>query len=325
MATETDDRLKRAFELIESDQLAEAEGLLKPLLESDKNNADVWWLYAHAVSDVDSARSALYNVLRLDRNYPDAAELLAELERKSPNADGEDLLQDASVSEPSFLPNFEKMTTVSIMKLGPKSSAMPELPESDTILDAEEEPSLGEENEAGESLIRKPLFLVALMGLLAVLATALVLVISQPFASNQAQTTPASSTANAVEVIPTSEIPITLSEADSPSLFNVMGKFSLAPEGISIENSRLGQTVLVHVCAGNSSVELRQTLQDVMTALSQEAENYTDRAQAIGTHLYDCTSNQLLRAIGATISDATSFVTGNLDTSTFQSRWQPIG
>jgi thioredoxin-like negative regulator of GroEL len=72
--------LEQAYELIEADKLAEAEAILKPILGREPDNVDAWWLYAHAVTDPETARMALNQVLNLDNNYEGAQELLQQLD-----------------------------------------------------------------------------------------------------------------------------------------------------------------------------------------------------------------------------------------------------
>ena len=74
---ETKSALSRAFELVESGDYEEARAILDPILDADKNNADAWWIYAHAATDPDEGREALENVLRINPTYPGAAELIA--------------------------------------------------------------------------------------------------------------------------------------------------------------------------------------------------------------------------------------------------------
>jgi len=75
----SDDRLEKAYRLIEADELGAARAILQPLLDEEPDNADAWWLYAHAVTDPEEARDALANLLRLDPDYPGAAELTQAL------------------------------------------------------------------------------------------------------------------------------------------------------------------------------------------------------------------------------------------------------
>lgn len=79
MSESTDALLRRAHELIEADQLEQAQAVLAPLLEAESNNPALWWVYAHAVSDSAIGAAALDRVLQLDPTYPGARELKAEL------------------------------------------------------------------------------------------------------------------------------------------------------------------------------------------------------------------------------------------------------
>lgn len=79
MSESTDALLRRAHELIENDQLEQAEEVLAPLLETESNNSALWWVYAHAVSDSAIGVAALDRVLELDPTYPGARELKAEV------------------------------------------------------------------------------------------------------------------------------------------------------------------------------------------------------------------------------------------------------
>src|SRR5258705_11163420 len=96
--------LKQAFGLIEAGNLEDAKALLRPILESEKDNADVWWLYSHAVTDAETARLALNNVLRIDPTYPDARELLGQLEVQQKIEQTDDILE--MDKDPSFIPSM---------------------------------------------------------------------------------------------------------------------------------------------------------------------------------------------------------------------------
>ena len=75
---ETQSALSRAYDLVEAGKYDEARAILEPILADNRDNADAWWIYAHAVTDPDEGRNALENVLRINPRYPDAAELLAQ-------------------------------------------------------------------------------------------------------------------------------------------------------------------------------------------------------------------------------------------------------
>ena len=74
--------LTSAFEMIEQGHPDRAVTVLQPLLTQAADNPDVWWVYAHAVSDPQVAHAALTRVLRLEPGYPEAVTLLRRLERQ---------------------------------------------------------------------------------------------------------------------------------------------------------------------------------------------------------------------------------------------------
>ena len=73
--------LQNAHELIERGELEAAQELLVPLLETDADDAGVWWVYAHAVRDIGIGQAALRRVLELDPLYPGARELAQDMNR----------------------------------------------------------------------------------------------------------------------------------------------------------------------------------------------------------------------------------------------------
>lgn len=75
MSDSTNTVLQRAYELIENDELEQAQELLAPLLETDDKNPSLWWVYSHALRDQSIGQLALDRVLELDPSYPGANEL----------------------------------------------------------------------------------------------------------------------------------------------------------------------------------------------------------------------------------------------------------
>lgn len=81
------EQLERAYRYIKHDRTAEAEQILRSLLDEDSENVHAWWLLAHAQTDADEIRHALNRVLALDPDYPNAhkaRELLDALESRFP-------------------------------------------------------------------------------------------------------------------------------------------------------------------------------------------------------------------------------------------------
>jgi hypothetical protein len=180
MSEMADERLSKAFKLIEADELSAARAILDGVLAGEPDNADAWWLYAHAVSDPSDAQRALDNVLRIDPAYPGAAELAQELGM-------------VVVAPPKPLQRISPISTATVPAAMPE--AMPDFPETDEDL-----PNLddGLEDASRRSLIR---------GIAVVLAVLLVLVILGLVLLNRRGGTPtATPTQVAVFISPTADI-----------------------------------------------------------------------------------------------------------------------
>jgi hypothetical protein len=63
-----EEQLNRAYELIKAERFEEARNLLEPFIRANRDNADVWWLYANATEDPAAKRNALQNILRIGTN-----------------------------------------------------------------------------------------------------------------------------------------------------------------------------------------------------------------------------------------------------------------
>jgi len=104
MSDSTNTILQRAYELIENDELEQAQELLAPLLETDEDNPSLWWVYSHALRDQSIGQLALDRVLELDPSYPGAKELkddVLEIQARDPDllplaAGGRASAQDAT-------------------------------------------------------------------------------------------------------------------------------------------------------------------------------------------------------------------------------------
>lgn len=80
-------KLERAFKLIKRDKTDDALNILRPIIDSEPDNIDAWWLLAYASTEPQEVRGALLRVLRLDPNYtnaPKAREMLARLNQEYP-------------------------------------------------------------------------------------------------------------------------------------------------------------------------------------------------------------------------------------------------
>lgn len=361
MSEQTRAALSEAFDLIEAERLDEARAILKPMLTTHADNPDVWWLYAHAVTDPDTARTALYTVLRLDPSYPNANELVRELEKQAPvTRTGAAAVE----TEPSFLSDIP--------------STLPDLPEFD-VADEFTDVDLGLEDDEVEELevepaSRRRLLLLAALGIVAVVAIiAVALLTSRPpepasptptseVVAGQASATPlaADVTAEATTAViateaapeltpedsaaPTSTVETTaevLAVEASPTTENLLPTqsiiepatgevtsvstaltaFDVAESGVQVETTTLGNTLVANICT-TAGVELRSTLPAVMDVLARQT--LPDNTDAVGTRMVNCDDNSALLFIVVPVDSAADYAAGNLSEEDFQALWKSL-
>jgi len=329
--------LKQAFSLIEAGNSDDARAILRPILESEKENADVWWVYSHAVSDPETARLALSNVLRISPDYPDARELLNQLEEQQQNESFDDIPDFDK--EPEFVPAMPS-SVPGIKPLAGRGDL------ASSALDSENPDDLQDERfevEQEEAFYRRPLFYIPLVVLLLVVALAIVLL--KPFAVNSpsSQTPIGTVQSSALEVTPTAEtssagaLTSTPSSTDVTSPTNAAGttadfsaiagnfsEFKLASDnGLAIVNTNLGSSLNVSVCT-SAGKEMRELLPKAMGILAKASSGYAAQVKAISAKMIDCASNSTLLWIGSSIEDATAFANATLSDKDYQARWKPI-
>ncbi|MCC6891297.1 MAG: hypothetical protein IT321_00645 [Anaerolineae bacterium] len=334
--------LKQAFNLIEAEKLDDARAILHPILETEKDNPDVWWVYAHAVTDKETARLALNNVLRLDPTYPEARELFTQLDSQSV-VDGFEDLGD-SQHDPSFVPSLP--TTVP--GIAPLPKIRPIAPQTD--------PDFGDDDlelEADEAFYRRPLFYVPLISLLVIVALAIV--IFKPFSvSSPTIPTTIDTTSQALVPTPTEEVFLTATTSDAEptestatatldseptaaetpngntgaadfaDVIAALSNFSLSTENaVTIEPTSLGRTLTAAICTVGGR-EMRTALPQVTVALANAAGAYSESADAIAIKMLDCANNNTLLQVGTPIANASGYASGTVTEQQFQGSWKPI-
>ncbi len=321
-----DEALDKAFELIESDRLEEARAILKPILDTEKNNPDVWWLYAHSVTDAETARLALNNVQRLDPNYLNTSDLLYALENRSVlGISG----SESSDKEPSFLP--------------PLPSTLPDLPKTEIESDDDEDWDVFDEEKEpyGAPLWRRPVFLLA-AGLLIFVVIAALVIFSPQAPSLTVTETVLPTNAESVAQIPTVEtvpptmesvtqisaspVPTVTSSENGGDLGNLsvaLSAFELPDESISTEISSLGNTLVVSVCS-EAGAKLRQTLPLVIDAVATQLPAILEGQDGVAIRMLDCEAGTTLLFIGVQSEDAQAYAGGNLEKSLFHAKWQTL-
>lgn len=295
-----DQALDRVFELIEADKLDDARAALKPILETNRDNPDAWWLYAHAVTDIETARLALTNVLRLDSQYPEAAELLSKIQAHPAIRP---LSAHDNDSEPSFLPA--------------SPSTLPGMGDTD-------EPDL-DRDETTRS--RSGTNMLVLVLIAVVIVIALIIVVVRPFAPSTPAATsvvqnPTAVSGTGENTAPTSESQ-TASGGDFEGLRPALSAYDVPDNGLNVKSTNLGNTLVVDICT-KAGPELRTALPAVMDVLSGQNSIYAGKVDAVGVQMLDCTSNTPLLVIGVPASDATAYAANSITKTDFQAKWKPI-
>ncbi len=339
----TQQSLDAIFRLIEDNRLDEARAALEPLLVTAKDSPDVWWLFAHATQDVESARTALNNVLQRDPNYPDARQLLNDLEAQAP-----------------------AKNTGGIKKLSTITSEMRAAQPAVQLKTFDDEPDFSLEDEiAASSTVtgekvrrsRRPLWIALAVLVFALALIAVILLLNRsgtslaPATATQqvaVPTLPLSPDAQAAAVtteeglvFPTEsqqdivQTPIDSGrETPAVSVFSLdlyyaaFSAYQIPPQGIVVRQSDFGETLNVTICSPSSDLAaIRGTLEDAMTLLANQA--FVERAalaastiDALSVEIRNCETDSVLRSVAVGLQDALAFVEGTLTLGEFQARWR---
>jgi hypothetical protein len=317
MSNSIDFTLAQVYDLIESNDLEQARTLLKTLLETDRDNPDVWWLYAHSVDDPETARLALNSVLHLDPDYPQVKELLARL-----NAQIEDRESLGGSDEPSFLK--AAISPIPLKSLGSSSSSVvaPDLPPPlgatvgfDKPVGAVAKPISSSSDTV--PLYRRPGCLLA-MGLIAALLIAglglLRLLTQQPISTITPVLTPE---------VAISELTPVVMPTSAEGIAQAFSAFTVLDNGIAQEVTTLGQTTVVRVCTV-PGLEMRTTLLQSMDVLARQVSEIQNVA-AIGVQVWDCSTDTMLRYMVVPVETAQAYVNDELNRESFEAEWVPAG
>ncbi len=330
---ETQLALSRAYDLVEAGKYDEARAILEPILASDKNNADAWWIYAHAVTNPDDGREALENVLRINPKYPDAADLLAQARSLAPEQ-----------------PNITPLAPATMPEV-PPSLPEEDFPEVATSARATSEQAAAPARRGGLPFI--PILAVVVIIVLVLLVvlsqggitppvipttTQVVAVATVTEASVQAIVSP-----EVTEVIKTTEVPTkaptstlvsaateasiaeitaAASGTDYSDIQSALSQFSLATNGIAEVQTSLGNTLQVTVCTTPGRA-MRTLLPQVMDALAKQSVSLSSSVQAIGVDMINCDENTPLLTVATDLASAQDYAQGKLTDSDFSAKWKP--
>ncbi len=320
MSDVTEQALMREYELIEEEKLTEAEVLLKPILDQEPDNADAWWLYAHAVSDPETARLALNQVLKLDGSYEGAQELLVQLDDNyaGPTLETQrttavppttlpSLPDDDDVDSPDFLADMEEAK--------------------EAVARFDDDFSLDDIEEGGPDATpaKRGFPLVPVVIALILIVLVVILLLANPFGTPSSSPTQqvgvASETAAlAVTPTPVAATDISTAEVSNSAVAQALSAFELVEGTVTTVDTSLGRTQIAGICTSTSN--MRESLGSAMASLATISETVDADVEAIGVTLVDCENgNSILRVIAVPVADALAYSAGDLAEADFQARW----
>ena len=360
MSESTEAILRRAHELIENNQLDQAQELLAPLLETENDNPAFWWVYSHAVTESGMGIAALDRVLQLDQTYPGARELKADvLAAEALVSDDIETGLEAAAAQPAFT----------------DTSAIDDW---ETVKPVVEEAATNPRTGRGFVLLVVAL-LIAASGALLVLSGAVdlseivsmfseptdepIIVVVEPTAEPTA-TVALEPTATAIEETAT-EIPVQTEaaietemvgteeptaeataepaiattqmvetaddEAPPPEVAQFVTLVAAQITDFTIDESQgtsreteLGITIDILICAAPGP-EFNERLQAVMNAAVTVNADIPQDIEAFAVSLVNCADeNASVRTIGVARSVLDEFAADEIDAKTFQRSWQPL-
>lgn len=326
MSQPSSEQLQRAYELIQSDEIAEAHGILTRHLASYRDDVDAWWLMVYATEDQHEAERALRNVLRLDPSHEQARALLDEI-----GGVAEPEMAEAVIQDPSFLAGLD--------------STMPQVSTSTRVASKTLDDEFDFDDEADVEPLTKPVrssrrlltALLAALALILVVGALLILgtqrgstpeVIQSPTSGAgtvmQPTTDPTMSVETTQTAIPsdvTSDNTPLSAEQAQPFIAELSG-VTLISNGLEIINSSKGRTFSASVCSTPSSRAIRDTTFEAMKGLARANTAAVEFADAIAVKVFNCAGdNALLRFITADLMSAKEYADGVIDEAQFASLW----
>lgn len=297
------DTLTRAYELIEAEQMSQARDILESFLARERNNADAWWLYAHAVANIDEAQTALANVKRIDPNYPGVDALIEQMnDRLAQMGEGSQIQEftesPVEIEDEDFEPDFDDL----------------DLPEDDfDDLDFDED-----DDPEPEIVERAPWMRYLMYGLILVLLliAAFILLFGRDVGDDSVDVTP-----TGVASMPTPEetaSPLPFTAASVTLIEALADEFELASDELEMQQTQFGETSFVVICS--DAAEFRDVLTDAMMTIGES--NATISTIAVGVRIINCATDEPLNTIVVETVAIQQFVAGSLTENQFRGQWE---
>lgn len=315
--TALDQGLKSVYDLIKDGQLDTARTIIVPMLENHPDSPDVWWLYAHALTNVEQAQMALYRVLQIDPEYPEARSLLDKLEMQIDDDHSTPVADTTTDREPPFLPALptafsDERLAASGGRAGIGTVAPASLPS--------ELPELQDEDDGPGQFLR-PVVYVPLL-LLALLA-AIIVVLNRPFA-NQSGTPDLPPTSESQGVVVQTPVDSLAWETSRSAIVGALQRNSIRDADVRATTQPDGLSLVsVRVCT-SAGLSLRQDLSAVAQEISTVASGFPETTSRLRIEMTDCISGTALRVIGIDTVNLIGFAEGVLNEEDFESTWRAI-
>ncbi len=337
MSDSTDAILQAAFDLIEKGELEQAQIALAPLLETENDNPDLWWIYAHAAADSQSGLQALDRVLQLDPDYPGARELREQADlARSGTMEAATASAQADDDSPGDIDDWEDL-----------------------------QPAVertAQNRKIGRTLtLTVAAVLVIIVGLLLVLSDevdiAFLTALIAPSPPPQiAVVSVSTETSDSPTAAPTEDAAITPTEIDesptpapteteSPTsapteteipaaapetaafialVADAMANVEIDETDSGFRITELGNTLVFHVCAVPGP-QFQTRLGSVMNAVASLDASIPEDAEAIAVSLVNCADEDAVpRAVGVERDMIQSYANEEIDARDFQRSWQAL-
>jgi tetratricopeptide (TPR) repeat protein len=305
-----DEALVRAFELIEEERLAEARELVQSVLDDDSQNADAWWIYAHAVEDRADARRALNKVAEIDPNYDGLQELLTYYDDDVIDpSDGLDTLDDDfdfvdegydQITEQPFIaehpenPWPRRIVIITVILL---LAFVGYLILNSARRDGTEEPTQVAVMPTNESVILLPEDEIDQTSDIPEEIQEEIQIESEELTEE-----------NFEESLPVSELSL------------ILGDYSLANDEFVFLDTVLGTTQTINLCNDNRE-SLRDTIQNTLMAFSNNLGLIELDTQSIAIRILDCNEQETLSFIGVSMENVTLYEAGEITDQEFIGTW----
>ena len=345
-----ENKLEQAYELINLEQLDEAQRILLPILKTEPENIEAWWLLANAVTDPTDAREVLQQVLELNPQHSEAQERLEELNAVYPpepepvlDAHTEDLsaLETESATPPIPQPpeapevELEQAPQLQALDLDTQNATpavdfsamfdedeteppdLPTPPEEDDIPpfpESEGEPVTTEEApqpRRERSVLRSVLIVL----LVIVLAIAVVMAIS-----NNRPTTPGVAPTESVAAIEPSEAMLTVLEA-AESAANAQSDLLGGEASVNFEARGDNKVLVIRVCR-SANLDLSSAMDIAMDLAARYSISVQDEVTTVGADLINCDRDDILLSATAPIDQATAYANASLTSDEFRATWE---